>query len=154
MGEMPRHEALEDYTGFLLRKISMASFAGFSESCGHYGLHPMHFGMLSILASEGPISQRALSERTGVDASTMVQRMDTLEEEGLIERGRNAEDRRSYQLELTPRGREVLEDLKQQAGAHMDRLFGALSTNERRELNRLLQKVAADLPDVSRPGAG
>ena len=149
---MPRHEALEGYTGFLLRKISMASFAGFSESCGGYGLHPMHFGMLTILASEGPISQRTLSERTGVDASTMVQRMDTLEEQGLIERGRNAEDRRSYQLELTAKGRVVLEDLQEQAGAHMDRLFGTLSADERGELNRLLQKVAAGLPAEPGPG--
>ena len=143
---MPRHAAVEAYTGFLLRKISMASFAGFSDMCGGYGLHPMHFGMLTILDAEGPVSQRALSERTGIDASTMVQRMDTLEDEGLIERGRNAEDRRSYQLELTPKGHEVLEELRGQAGAHMERLFGTLTSAERGELHRLLQKVADDLP--------
>ena len=143
---MPRHEALEGYTGFLLRRISMASFAGFSESCGRHNLHPMHFGMLSILEAEGPISQRSLSERTGVDASTMVQRMDALEQQGLIERERNAEDRRSYQLEVTSRGREVLAELRQEAGAHMNRLFGTLSEDERRELHRLLQKVADALP--------
>ena len=146
MGVMPRHSAVEAYTGFLLRKISMASFAGFSEMCGGHGLHPMHFGMLTILDAEGPISQRALSERTGVDASTMVQRMDVLEEEGLVERGRNAEDRRSYQLELTPKGREILAGLRKEAGEHMDRLFGTLSADERAELHRLLLKVADDLP--------
>jgi DNA-binding MarR family transcriptional regulator len=143
---MPGHASIEGYTGFLLRKISMASFGGFSEVCGEYGLHPMHFGLLTILAAEGPISQRALSERTGVDASTMVQRMDALESEGLIERGRKVDDRRSYQIELTARGREVLKELKGEANAHMDRVFGALTAEERSELHRLLVKVANALP--------
>lgn len=146
MGGMPGHASIEGYTGFLLRRISMASFAGFSEVCGEHGLHPMHFGMLTILNAEGPVSQRALSERTGVDASTMVQRMDVLESEGLIERGRKAGDRRSYQLELTTRGREVLKQLEREASAHMDRVFGALTETERAELHRLLAKVAAALP--------
>lgn len=143
---MPRHAAVEGYTGFLLRKISLASFAGFSQVCGAHGLHPMHFGMLTILDAEGPISQRALSERTGVDASTMVQRMDALEAEGLIERSRKAADRRSYEIELTTKGREVLEELRDEAGTHMERVFGALTREEHAELHRLLQKVADALP--------
>ena len=145
MGGLPRHAAVEGYTGFLLRKISMASFAGFSEVCGRYGLHPMHFGMLTILDAEGPISQRALAGHTGVDVSTMVQRMDALEEAGLIERSRNEQDRRSYEIQLTARGREVLEALREEAGAHMERVFGALTRDERTELHRLLKKVADDL---------
>ncbi len=145
MGEIPRHAAVEGYTGFLLRKISMASFSGFAELCGRYGLHPMHFGMLNILEAEGAISQRALAESTGVDASTMVQRMDSLEEAGLIQRSRNEQDRRSYDIELTARGREVLEALRKEAAAHMERVFGALTQEERTELHRLLKKVADDL---------
>ena len=143
---MPRHSAVEGYTGFLLRRISMASFAGFAEVCGRYGLHPMHFGMLSILDAEGPVSQRALSERIGVDTSSMVQRMDVLEEKRLIKRGRKAEDRRSYEIELTTKGREVLEELRREAGTHMERVFGALTREERSELHRLLQKVGDALP--------
>lgn len=144
---MPPHEALRTYTGFLLRKISMASFGAFAQVCGEYGLHPMHFGMLNILESEGSISQRDLSQRTGVDTSTMVERMDVLEQQGLIERRRRSEDRRAYEIELTKKGRTTLSSLRKRAAAQGDELFGVLNADERSELHRLLDKVASALPD-------
>jgi DNA-binding MarR family transcriptional regulator len=143
--KLPTHAALNEYTGFLLRRISMASFSGFAAVCEREGLHPMHFGMLTILAAEGPISQRALAERSGVDTSTMVQRMDALEAAGLVRRARRAEDRRYYEIELTPEGCKVLRRLRREAEAHGERLFGALDPAEREQLHALLLKVAESL---------
>ncbi len=142
---LPSHGSLDEYTGFLLRKVSMAAFSSFSSACQEEGLHPMHFGMLTILEAEGPISQRALSDRAGVDASTMVQRMDALEGKGLVNRTRSTEDRRSYEIELSPEGRAVLKRLRKQASRGGERLFGVLDERERTQLHALLLRVAEAL---------
>ncbi len=140
---LPAHPALNGYTGFLMRKVSAAWFEGFTDFTGRYGLHPMHFGMLSILDADGPISQQELSRRTGVDPSTMVARNDVLEELELIERRRSSTDRRSYEIRLTPKGVATLKDLRKEARAFMNDIFRDLDGEERKELNRLLEKLAA-----------
>ena len=143
--KFPDHAAVNAQTGFLLRKVSAASFAAFQEIASAHGLHPMHFGMLMILAAEEPISQHELGHRAGVDPSTMVARMDALEELGLVERARRTEDRRSYEIRLSAEGRRVLGQLRRKAKAHGDRFFAALTEAERAELHRLLSKLAASL---------
>lgn len=143
----PTHPAIHEQTGFLLRKVATAGFTRFAELVGAYGLHPMHFGMLLILEAEEPISQHELGERAGVDASTMVARMDVLVERGLVERRRSEGDRRSYEISLTPAGREVLKQLERRAREHGDRFFAPLTKRERRELHRLLAKLAARLDE-------
>jgi DNA-binding MarR family transcriptional regulator len=145
--KFPSHPAVDVYTGFLLRKVSTAWFAVFSEVAGAHGLHPMHFGMLSILEAEEPISQGELSRRTGVDPSTMVARMDMLDELGLVERERGTGDRRSYEIRLSPAGRKLLKELRGEAKAHADRFLAPLSKSERQEFHDLLAKLAAHLDE-------
>ena len=146
--KFPRHHALDAHTGFLLRKVSSASFNAFSEIVGARGLHPMHFGMLMIVDAEEPISQQELSHRTGIDPSTMVARMDELVERGLVERLRSTEDRRSYEIRLTAEGRKGLRELREKAREHGERFFAPLSERERRELHRILGKLGASIDDV------
>ena len=141
----PDHEAVNAYTGFLLRKVSSASFQAFSEIVGAHGLHPMHFGMLTIIEAEEPISQQELSRRTGIDPSTMVGRMDVLAEQGLVERARCTTDRRSYDIRLSAAGRTLLTTLRKQGTEHGERFFAPLTCSERKQLHELLAKLAASL---------
>ena len=143
--KFPNHGAVNAQTGFLLRKVSTASFAAFAKLAAEHGLHPMHFGLMMILADEEPIAQHELGVRAGVDPSTMVARMDALEERGLVERVRSSTDRRHYEIRLSPEGRRVLGQLRRKAKAHGDRFFAPLTERERAELHRLLAKLAASL---------
>ena len=143
MADLPRvHPAVSGYTGFLMRKVSQASFEGFAEIVGRHGLHPMHLGLLSILAAEGPISQQELGRVMGVDPSTMVARMDALEENGLIARRRSDEDRRAYEISLTAKGRKTLDRLSGEARDWAKHFFRALTADEQKQLNGLLLKLA------------
>jgi DNA-binding MarR family transcriptional regulator len=141
----PRHDALRNYTGFLLRRVSAASFERFAKVAAEHGLHPMHFGMLIILDADGPVTQSELVRRTGVDASTMVARVDALEERGLVQRQRSTGDRRSNEIVLTPAGRETLAVLRHDAEELADEIFGVLEPEERAQLHALLTKLAASL---------
>jgi len=146
--KFPAHEALNVYTGYLLRKVSSASFDGFCTTVGAHGLHPMHFGMLTIIAAEEPISQQELSRRTGIDPSTMVARMDVLDEMGLVQRARSHVDRRSYDIRLSPAGSALLTTLREQGEELADRFFAPLTPSERRQLHELLAKLAASLDEL------
>ncbi len=150
----PDHPALSNHTDFLLRRVSSASFSAFSEIVGAHGLHPMHFGVLTIIDAEEPISQQELSHRTGIDPSTMVARMDVLEEHALVERTRSSEDRRSYEIRLSPSGRELLTELRQRAREHAERFFAPLSRGERQQLHELLAKLAAGIDEAEGRCAG
>ena len=132
-------------TGFLLRKVSNASFNALSELVCAHGLHPMHFALLTIIGAEEPISQQELSRRSGVDPSTMVARMDALDDHGLVERVRCPEDRRSYEIRLSPAGRKLLTELRGEAKKHGEGFFAPLTRTERKQLHDLLAKLAARL---------
>jgi DNA-binding MarR family transcriptional regulator len=147
VASFPTHPSLEGFTGFLMRKISAATFERFSAATAEYGLHPMHFGMLTVLDADSPISQHDLSQRTGVDPSSMVARMDALEERGLVERRRKADDRRAYEIRLTDKGRTVLGELRDVAAQHMERMLAPLGPAERKQLNELLRRVSAGLSE-------
>jgi len=143
--KLPAHEALTAYTGFLMRKVSAASFEAFSAIVAEHGLHPMHFGLLTMIDDEEPISQQELGRRTGIDPSTMVARMDMLDEHGLVERIRGSEDRRSYEIRLSPAGRKMLRELRNQARAHGESFFSPLTKKEREQLHAILVKLASSL---------
>ena len=144
MTDFPRvHPAVSGFTGFLMRKVSQASFEGFAEIVARHGLHPMHFGLLSILDAEGPVSQQELGRQLGIDPSSMVARMDALENLGLVERERSADDRRAYEISLTPEGRKVLKQLQAEARKYGKEFFRALTPEEQEQLNMLLLKLAA-----------
>ena len=146
----PSHESLNVYTGFLLKKVSTASFEAFSQTVGSHGLHPLHFGMLMTIEAEEPISQQALSCCTGIDPSTMVPRMDTLDQLGLVERVRSKQDRRSYEIRLSAAGRELLAGLRSEAEEHGRRFFAPLTAGERKQLHELLAKLAANVDAAER----
>lgn len=139
---LPRHAALDENPGFLMRKVSEASFHGFAAITAARGLHPMHFGLLTIIDCEGPVSQNELSRHTGIDPSSMVARIDVLESLGLVERTRSESDRRSYELRLTPAGSTMVAELRREAKEYADRFMRVLSEPERRRFTALLRKLA------------
>lgn len=150
MPAFPRHPALEGYLGFLMRKVSTASFERFAARTGEHGLHPMHLGLLKVLDADGPVSQQELAQRTGVDPSTMVARMDRLVELGLVDRVRSTEDRRTYEIGLNAAGKKTLAALEAEAHDAGEAVFGPLSQREREQLRRLLIKLADHLDESER----
>jgi DNA-binding MarR family transcriptional regulator len=109
------------------------------------GLHVRQYGLLLVLATEGPLSQGELAEWVRTDRTTMVAFVDDLEERGYVRRERNPDDRRAYLLQLTPEGRRALARGRELMRGAEDRLMGSLSERERQQLLKLLGKVAADI---------
>jgi DNA-binding MarR family transcriptional regulator len=68
---------------------------------------------------------------------------DWLEGRGLAERRHRPDDGRAWGLYLTPRGGRVLETLRRRVRQQDKRFAARLAGKERRELLRLLEKLAA-----------
>jgi len=65
-----------------------------------------------------------------------------MEERGLVERRRRPNDGRAWGVHLTARGEKVVAAMKRRVGAEDRRRAAVLDARERRELLRLLNKLA------------
>jgi DNA-binding MarR family transcriptional regulator len=82
----------------------------------------------------------------GIDPSAMVRLIDELEGAGLAERRRRPQDRRAWEVAITPKGRRTLERGKRLAGEVEDEVLSGLSASERRQLLTLLRRALAAAP--------
>jgi DNA-binding MarR family transcriptional regulator len=105
-------------------------------------LAPPHAGIMRILAAQPAITQQALASGLGMQASRLVALIDELETRELIDRRENPEDRRSYALHLTEKGRAMLDAIGRVGREHQQALLAALNEDERRQLAVLLRRVA------------
>jgi DNA-binding MarR family transcriptional regulator len=105
------------------------------------GFRPPCMGVLAVVAGLQPVSQRAISDQLGLDASDVVGVLDVLEAAGLIERGRDPEDRRRHAVVLTEKGKwaaQRFDFLRAEAEA---RALAGLGPDERRQLSELLTRA-------------
>ncbi len=107
------------------------------------GLRARHFGVLSTLDTEGPLSQQALSHHLQIDRTTMVAVADDLERLGLAERKTHPTDRRTYRLHLTRDGLSALKRARVAVREAEERLLLPLSEDERTQLHGLLMRLNA-----------
>jgi DNA-binding MarR family transcriptional regulator len=110
----------------------------------HEGLARGEFDVLATLRRAGEpfrLNPRVLTERLMLSAPAMTNRLDNLENRGLIRRMPDPDDRRALLIELTREGRRVID---QAMTAHMEneeRILGPLTKQERRDLAALLKKL-------------
>jgi DNA-binding MarR family transcriptional regulator len=135
---------LSRFPGYLMARLGQTSSRRFAEALQPLGLHPRDFGVMNIVAANPGISQQALSEHTGIDASSMTALIDELETLGVAERRPHPSDRRARAIHLTPAGEEMLERARRAAGELQGELLSVLTAEERRTLVELLGKLAAD----------
>jgi DNA-binding MarR family transcriptional regulator len=107
-----------------------------------YGVLGRELAVLMTLAGCVPSSQQQAARRLGVDRTTMVALLDTLEEKGLITRHPDAEDRRRNVVELTLHGRDVLRLAAEASAAAERRFLAPLSEADARTLKAALHTLA------------
>jgi DNA-binding MarR family transcriptional regulator len=113
---------------------------------GSLSLTPTVFAVLNVVgAREGTIQQQ-LSTDMGIDPSAMVRLINELEEAGLARRRRRPNDRRAWEVKITPRGRRTLQQAKQLASDVEDEILVGLTAADRRQLLALLRRALASAP--------
>jgi DNA-binding MarR family transcriptional regulator len=122
------------------------------DTLADHGLSFEEWGLLGHLKLAGaPYASTPgkLAEKQGLSSGAMTNRLDRLEEAGLIRRRRDPTDRRSFQVELTRKGHKAwLETVHAQA-AKEAAIGAVLKEHELAQLNRLLRKVVSGFEDGS-----
>ena len=138
---------------YLLARVGREQAARFAERMRSLGLRPKHFALLNGIALAGGGSQQELGGQMGLDPSGLVGAIDELEAMGLLERRRDAADRRRYVLTLTAEGTATLRRARRLAADSARELLGPLSDAEVDALVDLLQRVADGVAEDARSGS-
>jgi MarR family transcriptional regulator, lower aerobic nicotinate degradation pathway regulator len=135
-----------EYAGQLLFRLWRASHTRTADALAAVGLTPALFALLNVLgAREGAIQQQ-LSTDMGIDPSAMVTLIDELESAGLAARRRRPNDRRAWEVTITPDGRKALSRAKRAAAKVENEVLGGLDSDERDQLLALLRRALASVP--------
>ena len=108
------------------------------------GLELWEYDVLSALRRQGRpfmLSATRLARQTDLSSGAMTNRIDRLEERGLVRRSQDEEDRRGVNVSLTAQGiREINHAIEYRLNAAV-RSLAALSEQEQQQLAGLLRKV-------------
>ncbi len=137
-----RYDVLDELLGYSLRRAQVAMFAAFHDATRGMGVTPPRFTALVVIGANPGLSQTVLGNVLGIARSGAMLLADRFESEGLVERRHRADDGRAWGLYLTRRGEALVERMKRRVMAHDRRRAAVLSERERRELQRLLAKLA------------
>jgi DNA-binding MarR family transcriptional regulator len=133
-------EPLLESLGFLITRVHLRMHRAFSDVLVPLGIVPAHFGMLTTLATLGPVPQAEVGRRLGISGASVVQMVDHLEARGLLERRRLEWDRRTQVLHLKPGATEALARAKALAEETLASRLGGLGVQEIKRLVLLLQR--------------
>ena len=100
--------------------------------------------ILIILHEVGKITQRALTERLGIQPGSASEVIAKLESAELITRTPSESDRRTADIQLSDKGRELASQAVNQRRRRHEEMFSCLSEDEKMELLTLLEKINTD----------
>jgi DNA-binding MarR family transcriptional regulator len=108
-----------------------------------FQLSPSGRQILAVVEGAGePLAPSVIAERLLITTGSVTSLLDNLERRGLIRRLPHPEDRRKLLIDITPAAQTIVDELLPSLHAReRDVMAAALSTNEQRELLRLIAKV-------------
>lgn len=114
-----------------------------------FGLNAGEYHTLVRLrvAPEHQQSAGELAEHLDLSTGAMTNRLDGLEERGLITRERATDDRRSVLVRMTEEGAGIITQAVEAAGKEETAFLSALSESERRRLNELLRTLVISIEE-------
>ncbi len=132
---------LAERPGFLIRRLHQIHLALFAEECAGFGVTPVQFSLLSVLAARPGLDQAALAFAVGVDRATTANVVARLDQRGLLRRRPGTTDKRVKQVELTAAGHRLLARIDPCARRAHARTLQALHPGERAHFVALLRRL-------------
>lgn len=112
----------------------------FDRRLAQLGLKPVQFGLLTVVATHGPITPTRLERESGLLPATLRERLRALERAGYVQKVSNPRDRRSHFIEITADGVRFLKEASvaiRSVEADISRALGTSFEDYRPLLERL-----------------
>ncbi|SEI89755.1 DNA-binding transcriptional regulator, MarR family [Sphingomonas sp. OV641] len=136
---------MTDTFGFLLSDTARMLRKRFDERARQHGATRAQWkALLAISRNEG-INQGNLADLLEVEPITLCRLIDRMQESGLVERRRDPNDRRAWQLFLTEKAGPVLEELHETADELMSQALLEISETQIDTMTELLNRIRHNL---------
>ncbi|HVX33438.1 MAG TPA: MarR family transcriptional regulator [Solirubrobacterales bacterium] len=129
--------------GYLLKRAHLGFGALVSEALDPLGIDNREWAVLISLDDRQPRSQAELATLIGIDRTTMVALLDSLQRKGLVDRRPHADDRRKNVIEITASGRDLRKRAARTVDAVERRFLAVLGEDEAARLRAALGAVIA-----------
>jgi len=142
-GPIEEH-VLWERPGFLLRRLNQIHYALFFEACESFGITPVQYGLLSVLAAaEAPLDQTSLCAEVGIDRTTVADVTRRLSKRGLLDQHRSPDDARQKLTRITDEGRTLTSAMYESMRDAQNALLEPLKGSERASFIKLLVKLVS-----------
>lgn len=135
--QLPRHSSF----GWLVAVLSGQMANALDEQLKEFDLNLTLWPTLFALWEEEGLTQTELAVRCQTANYTTTRVIDSLEKLELVERRKHPTSRRSYQIFLTEKGRELEKPCTELAKATNENFLSPLSEEERQQMHVLMGKM-------------
>ncbi|MGP0088921.1 MAG: MarR family winged helix-turn-helix transcriptional regulator [Xanthobacteraceae bacterium] len=152
-----RRLELENYLPYLINRVGAALVVRFAQdTLAKQGLSIAMWRVLAALSTNGEQRQIDLAEMTSIDTSTLSRLVARLVRMGLVTRKRSKTNNREVVVQLTARGRALVERLIPIAENLEKTAIAEISPKDLSTLKRCLRLMYKNLahPRYQRPGRG
>ncbi len=118
-----------------------------------YVITPPQWGALSLLIVQDGMTIGTMSQKRGVDAPTVTGIITRLEQNGLLERRHNREDRRVVKIYLTDEGRDISTTMVTKVEQFNQSMIRGFSKDELEHFMEQLQQIISNVSEIG-PGLG
>lgn len=136
---------LENCIGFLTNVQAKKLADAFNNRLMDKGITRVQWIALYYLDRYESLSQMELAEKLNIKPSSVVRLMDRMERDGLVERVKNPEDRRAYNLIFTDKGREFWDTIKGEGEIMGDIFTKDISPEELNVFIKVLEQMVENI---------
>jgi MarR family transcriptional regulator for hemolysin len=133
-----------DPLGLHLTRVAKLVSRAFDDALASVGGSLPQWLVLVELKGRTHGNQRTIAEAVGVEGPTLTHHLNRMEAGGLVTRRRDPENRRIHQVELTPAGDAMFLTLLEKVVEFDERLRHDFSERDLAQLDRLLDRLAAN----------
>ncbi|MEU5048163.1 MarR family transcriptional regulator [Streptomyces sp. NPDC021096] len=139
-------DALQHQVAVFARRAEQTRLGGVGRV--HNSMDRAAYLLLNRLDQEGPMGVKALAAGMGIDSSTVTRQVAPLVDTGLVKRTSHPEDGRAVVLQLSPRGKARLEEVRASRRELMALVTEGWTENEREVFCTLLTRFNGALSDI------
>jgi DNA-binding MarR family transcriptional regulator len=108
-----------------------------------------NFAVILLIEESGkPMSQQELADYLHVDKAAIVRMINYLTGKGILERKVNPTDHRQYMLQLTPKARKIIPDIRKAIAHVNESVFEGLSQKKQNDFLEVLIMMDARLSEL------
>jgi MarR family transcriptional regulator, 2-MHQ and catechol-resistance regulon repressor len=145
---MPRQNTEATHVFLVLWRTYRAMRSKSEESRKTLGLGDSDFRVLEVLLHKGPLPVNVIGEKVELTTGSITTAVDRMEAKWLVVRKNHSEDRRIRLVELTSKGRRLIEKAYAQHEVDMERAMKHFSREDRSALIDLLKQLGKQQVDT------